>query len=255
MINFFRKTRKKLADDNKFLKYSRYAIGEIALVVIGILIALQINNINEKGKDNRIALTYINNLKLDLVSDINEIEKSKKNVDFYEKEGYYSLNVIEGKVNEVDKTRFLKSLMWNSHYHPFQISRSTYEDLISTGNIRLLKNNDLKVALTSYYLQNRWVQQFEQRAKDTYWYTYREEMLKSVDPFMMKTFYESEFFPEDNVTIKFEDINVDFVAIRNHKSLRDEIARVLSLRVWQRNHLQIANREIDRILDMLNDAI
>jgi len=38
MINFFRKTRKKLADDNKFWKYSRYAIGEIVLVVIGILL-------------------------------------------------------------------------------------------------------------------------------------------------------------------------------------------------------------------------
>jgi len=42
MINFFRKTRKKMADSNKPMKYMRYAIGEIALVVIGILIALQI---------------------------------------------------------------------------------------------------------------------------------------------------------------------------------------------------------------------
>ncbi len=42
MINFFRKTRKQLADDNKPLKYMRYAIGEIVLVVIGILIALSI---------------------------------------------------------------------------------------------------------------------------------------------------------------------------------------------------------------------
>ena len=50
MINFFRKTRKKLADDNKPMKYMRYAIGEIILVVIGILIALQINNWNEERK-------------------------------------------------------------------------------------------------------------------------------------------------------------------------------------------------------------
>lgn len=52
MINFFRKTRKQLADDNKALKYFRYAIGEIVLVVIGILIALQINNWNEHRKQN-----------------------------------------------------------------------------------------------------------------------------------------------------------------------------------------------------------
>ena len=52
MINFFRKIRKKMADDNKPLKYMRYAIGEILLVVIGILIALSINNWNE-GRKNR----------------------------------------------------------------------------------------------------------------------------------------------------------------------------------------------------------
>jgi hypothetical protein len=50
MINLFRKTRKKMADDNKPMKYARYAIGEIVLVVIGILIALQLNNWNETRK-------------------------------------------------------------------------------------------------------------------------------------------------------------------------------------------------------------
>jgi len=48
MTPFFRRIRYKLANDNQFLKYSRYAIGEIALVVFGILIALQINDWNEQ---------------------------------------------------------------------------------------------------------------------------------------------------------------------------------------------------------------
>ena len=58
MIPFFRKIRKKLADDNKPIKYLRYAIGEIVLVVIGILIALQINNWN----NNRIAKKQLKEL-------------------------------------------------------------------------------------------------------------------------------------------------------------------------------------------------
>jgi hypothetical protein len=50
MIKFFRKIRRQLFSENKFSKYLLYAIGEILLVVIGILIALSINNWNEKGK-------------------------------------------------------------------------------------------------------------------------------------------------------------------------------------------------------------
>src|SRR6056297_654966 len=51
MIKFFRKIRKKLLTKNKFSKYLLYAIGEIVLVVIGILIALQINTWNEEQKN------------------------------------------------------------------------------------------------------------------------------------------------------------------------------------------------------------
>src|SRR5210317_1315374 len=59
MINFFRRIRKKLADDKKPMKYMRYAIGEILLVVIGILIALQVNNWNQnrsKAQKEKIML-------------------------------------------------------------------------------------------------------------------------------------------------------------------------------------------------------
>ena len=53
MINYFRRIRKRLARENEFQKYSRYAIGEIVLVVLGILIALQLNNWNEGQKEEK----------------------------------------------------------------------------------------------------------------------------------------------------------------------------------------------------------
>lgn len=59
MLPLFRKIRFQLAKDNQFLNYSRYAIGEIILVVIGILIALQINNWNENRKNNALTKLYI----------------------------------------------------------------------------------------------------------------------------------------------------------------------------------------------------
>jgi len=58
MINFFRKIRQRLLTENKFSKYLLYGIGEIILVVIGILIALSINNWNEDRKNDEVRRTY-----------------------------------------------------------------------------------------------------------------------------------------------------------------------------------------------------
>ena len=70
MIQFFRKIRFNLMEKNKTGKYLKYAIGEIVLVVLGILIALQINNWNELNKERaneKIILNEIrDNLKFDL---------------------------------------------------------------------------------------------------------------------------------------------------------------------------------------------
>ena len=83
MIPFFRKIRKQMADDNRPVQYMRYAVGEIVLVVIGILIALQINNWNENRINNieektilKALLTEISENQLILAKDL----KSHANV-------------------------------------------------------------------------------------------------------------------------------------------------------------------------------
>ena len=75
MIPFFRKIRYQLAKDNQLFKYSRYAIGEIVLVVVGILIALQINNWNERRKGISEMKSYLNEVSQDL-------DKDKDYIDF-----------------------------------------------------------------------------------------------------------------------------------------------------------------------------
>ncbi|MGB0916571.1 MAG: DUF6090 family protein [Flavobacteriales bacterium] len=75
MIRFFRKIRQQMLAENKFTKYLIYALGEIVLVVIGILIALQINNWNEQRKlQSKVASIYAI-VKGDLLSDIENIDK------------------------------------------------------------------------------------------------------------------------------------------------------------------------------------
>jgi len=72
MIQFFRRIRQKLLSQNKVSQYFFYAIGEILLVVIGILIALNINNANEKRKNQEKITTILKEIQTDLVTDITE---------------------------------------------------------------------------------------------------------------------------------------------------------------------------------------
>ena len=74
MIKFFRRIRQRLLSENKFSKYLIYAIGEIILVVIGILIALQINNWNEERKESAIIKTYLKSMLVDLKNDANRFD-------------------------------------------------------------------------------------------------------------------------------------------------------------------------------------
>jgi len=73
MIKFFRKIRQNLLTENKFNKYLIYAIGEIILVVIGILIALSINNWNGKRKQTLVGINILNGIKTDILKDTIDI--------------------------------------------------------------------------------------------------------------------------------------------------------------------------------------
>ena len=80
MIKFFRKIRQNLLSEGKTGKYLKYAIGEIVLVVIGILIALQINNWNEKRKENSTIETYLKGIVVDLNNDTKRFDIIIKNL-------------------------------------------------------------------------------------------------------------------------------------------------------------------------------
>ena len=75
MIKFFRKIRYNLMEQNKTGKYFKYAIGEIVLVMIGILLALQVNNWNEARKNRLLELIYLENITADLNLNINELQE------------------------------------------------------------------------------------------------------------------------------------------------------------------------------------
>ena len=147
MINFFRKTRKKLADENRFVKYWRYALGEILLVVIGILIALQINNWNEDKKARATELyvlqEILNNLNEDaVILDDIILHRTQTKLAIANMQNYLNYQTIDKDTLERDLVNFLTF----ERYFPIN---HAYEVLKSKG-LRLT-NNALTTKISRYY--------------------------------------------------------------------------------------------------------
>ena len=75
MLRFFRQLRQRFLTESRFSKYMLYAVGEIMLVVIGILIALQVNNYSESENTRARELIFLKGLRSDLQLNLNELER------------------------------------------------------------------------------------------------------------------------------------------------------------------------------------
>lgn len=133
---------------NKTSKYFKYAIGEIFLVVIGILIALQINNWNENQKKNQIKQSYIENLRNDLIKDKAQL-KIRLDKNYAQLKGIDSIVAFMNKPSS-DVAIIFNYIRAHSTYGGLRVSNNyndnTFNILISSGNIDLFTNdftNDL----------------------------------------------------------------------------------------------------------------
>ncbi len=142
MINFFRKTRKQLFSENRFTKYLFYAIGEIILVVIGILIALQINNWNNQRLEKEEEKKSYRNIKRQVEDDRNGLTDAKA-VNNYFSATYKHANKIIRAQDFTKSDSLALIAMGLSQYSDFNSSGTIYQTLVNSGNLKLLKNDEI----------------------------------------------------------------------------------------------------------------
>lgn len=154
MIKFFRRIRQQLIGEGRLGKYLAYAIGEIILVVIGILIALQINSWNSFQKDRAIEREYLERLVEDLKTDtfyhifiIDLAEEKKRNIEFI-------LPYLTDHSMEIrDTLKFMNALIVSSDlgWNHGRVLTATVDELRSTGNFSLIENTSLRSKIAEYY--------------------------------------------------------------------------------------------------------
>lgn len=134
-------------------KYLKYAIGEIVLVVIGILIALSINTWNENNKSEKEANFQLSKLRDNLISDKAQLMAAISSDSLYIDNLVYCVNVLANEI-EAPKEKFIDNLQYLSSIMSFDPIRGTFDGLISSGKIELISNQNLLESLSSYYNSN-----------------------------------------------------------------------------------------------------
>ncbi len=148
MIKFFRKIRYDLMEKNKTGKYFKYAIGEIILVVIGILIALQINTWNENRKVNNLKQNYYVQILVDLKNDKTYAQKTIKFLDSLQTQ-YSTYNQIFTKPNQSFDYILQNITQLEINSLRIRFKSTTIESLIDNGEMKLM-DTELRNNLTDY---------------------------------------------------------------------------------------------------------
>ncbi|WP_207764272.1 DUF6090 family protein [Hanstruepera neustonica] len=237
MIKFFRHIRYNLMSENKTGKYLKYAIGEIILVVIGILIALQINNWNEERKVDFEVVKTLAEIRSNLISDSLSIRETRiKKVE--------DINIQYRVIHELENN----NIPYDSiNYHLGRVMLARRIVLVDNGyqlmkkfGLERLKNQKLRNALISYYT-NSIKKILDDTADDDF------EFIKVFLPYV-RSYFRDYSWSKQGVPTDYEHLKSDQyfltmlkVNIKNEESTLEQ--------------LQYAAKQIQHILPMLDERI
>lgn len=254
MIKFFRQIRYNLMEQNNTSKYLKYAIGEIVLVVFGILIALQINNWNEVRKDQlRLKNHYIELLN-ELKNDRNNLNEIIEVVRELNNRTFEISEFINTSQTKTDTTKIADDLLDAEPYAFFSVSKSAYATLLSSGDIQLIENTQLKNALSIYHDVTNWDWTAHNGNLKAVIERYSYEVHKFLPPLLFRDYYISTF----SNNLKNETFNtfnsskkpkIEWERLKNNEEFGTIINQLIAYRVFQ---LKFYNEQLENINTMID---
>ena len=240
MIKFFRKIRKQLLTENKFSKYLIYAMGEILLVMIGILLAFQVNSWNDQRKRDLLEIDILKELKQNLMVDIVDIDENISQHEQSLKSSQIISSVIE---NDLPNNDSLNNHFSNIILVPmFLPTKTAYENLKLTGT-KILDNDSLRLAIIELY-ERKYA--FLKDVVDGE----RVKMVNDLNGFYRNEFSSIDFFGK-SYPVNFEELIKNQV-YSNYVNYQKTISKFILVRYEntkeETNHLIIRiNDELDNL--------
>jgi phosphoenolpyruvate synthase/pyruvate phosphate dikinase len=216
-------------EQNKTGKYFKYAIGEIVLVVIGILIALSINNWNEITKNRTEEVRLLEKVSTDLISDINQLKKHISDATQRQTK-VDSIFTILYKDSNTDPIKFLKlnfdAISIENH---FEVNSSTFDESQAAGSIKFIQNDSLREDIFNYYRITKRNYDDENTVQSIY---------RDIYPIMFKKILASKEFvllyskiesTLPGLNIKSLGKDQDYMSILLHKGISEKV----QIGVWK----------------------
>jgi hypothetical protein len=152
MLRFFHQIRQRLLTDNKFSKYLLYAIGEILLVVIGILIALEVNNWNEDKNRRKEEIKYLTALRTDFETAETSFRMVMSGVQEQLEHNEQLLTILSGPAGSIPNDSITGMLRKSFIDFPFFGAHqvTAYDDLVNSGKLAILRSEQLRRALSEF---------------------------------------------------------------------------------------------------------
>jgi hypothetical protein len=252
MIKFFRKVRQKLLSENKFSKYLIYAIGEIVLVVIGILIALQINNWNltqqdrKTEKQNLLALQEEFSKNKAIIQEV--IQQNNQNISGAEKMTQSFSNASKDTISE-QTIAIYGSETFGTEIN-FEPETGVLAEIISSGQLKLIRNNELKHKLAGF---NSKIDEIEQQEKEVL--DYRIMAIKQmINEGNMERVYANLGFRKTNVNTTFDNTGIKSM-LNSLPFLNQIVLYQSSSIVANREFYDPLNKEIEIILELITNRL
>lgn len=265
MIKFFRKIRQNLLSEGKTRKYLKYALGEIVLVMIGILLALQVNNWNQNRQNHNLEYQYYERLLDDVREERLILEATFNYSKQVTKHAKNAIAVFENSVNANPDplTNLIDMYQASQLLDPFSAS-STYKELIASGQINLIQDDFLKTALIRYYDIN-WSESGVAKLENTYRKNLRGKMpddiqslirLKCGDIYVKtRNTYLSTLPTECHIELQYDVAKSVVEELRQDESLKNDLRYLIGNEAGKLNDLTTTKTQLEELILLLENVI
>ncbi len=256
MFRFFRILRRKLLDEDKIRTYLWYALGEIFLVVIGILIALQINNWNEERKKEVLKDALLENIRNDLKNDLEQLIFVRDDVIAKDELGMYLMSYFNSEldVSEFDVHKLRRGFMDAIDIFEFTPVELGYRELLSSGLVNSIEDDSLKLLLVDHYETSK-REGFDFRQRERYDVSVADGRFKYIPNLALREKVKSVTQQGDWKVNPYGDFNLNWEKIRSDGEFPMYLGRLLALHLAVISDLDYKEENIHTMIERISAEI